>query len=136
MEQTGVSLAEVLVIHALLLDSFGGIAGITEQGFGKLEAAIAAPDVSMFGADLYPELPDKIAVLFFRLVRAHAFTDGNKRVALVAMLDVLERHGLRLDADEDALYEFVLAAANEASREEVTAWITTRIRPQTASIAD
>jgi death-on-curing protein len=133
MEQTSVSLAEVLVIHALLLDYFGGIAGITEQGFGKLEAAIAAPDVSMFGTDLYPELPDKIAVLFFRLVRAHAFTDGNKRVALVALLDVLERHGLRLEADEDALYEFVLAAANEASREEVTAWITARIRTKTAA---
>jgi death-on-curing protein len=128
MGQTGVTLEEVLTIHALLLDYFDGIPGITEQGFGKLEAAIAAPDVSMFGTDLYPELSDKIAVLFFRLVRAHAFTDGNKRVALVVLLDVLERHGLRLDADEDALYDFVLAAANEALREEVTAWIAARIR--------
>jgi death-on-curing protein len=128
MGQTGVTLEEVLTIHALLLDYFDGIAGITEQGFGKLEAAIAAPDVSMFGTDLYPELSDKIAVLFFRLVRAHAFTDGNKRVALVVLLDVLERHGLRLDADEDALYDFVLTAANEALREEVTAWIAARIR--------
>jgi death-on-curing protein len=130
MEWIGVTLADVLLIHALLLDYFDGIAGITEQGFGKLEAAIAAPDVSMFGTDLYPELSDKIAVLFFRLVRAHAFTDGNKRVALVALLDVVERHGLRLDADEDALYEFVMAAANETSREEATAWITARLRPQ------
>jgi len=118
-----VTLTELFLIHELLIETFGGIRGITEHGFGKLEAAIAAPNVSMFGEDLYEGLPAKAAALFFRMVRAHGFSDGNKRVALVALILYLERNGLRLRADDDALYEVTMAAATDATQEQVTAWI-------------
>ena len=130
MVPASITLADVLVIHELLLERFGGMRGITEHGFGKLEAAVAAPDVSMFGVDLYPDIRSKAAVLFFRLARSHGFTDGNKRVALVALIDLLERHELRLDASEDELYDFVMAVASSSTREEVTDWIVARIRPR------
>lgn len=58
--------SEVLVIHQLLLDRFGGMTGITEPGFGKLEAAVAAPSLSMFGDDLYPTLVDKASISTLR----------------------------------------------------------------------
>lgn len=121
------TLIETLVIHELLIESFGGIRGVTEQGFGKLEGALAAPDMSMFGEDLYVGLPAKAAALFFRLVRAHGFSDGNKRVALVALLAYLERNGARLRADEEELYAWTMAAATDASQDEVTSWIVERI---------
>jgi death-on-curing protein len=84
----------------------------------------------MFGEDLYPDTVGKAGVLFFRLARSHAFSDGNKRVALVILLDWLEQHGLELAASEDELYEWVLEAASTATREEVTEWIAARLRSQ------
>lgn len=125
------SVSEALLIHELLIETFGGMRGINEAGFGKLEAALAAPDVSMFGADLYEGLPAKAGALFFRLVRTHSFADGNKRVALVALLVYLQRHGARLVADDEALYEWTLAAATDQTQEQVTAWIEARLEPAT-----
>jgi death-on-curing protein len=123
------TLTELFVIHELLIETFGGMRGITEHGFGKLEAAVAAPDVSMFGEDLYPGLSAKAAALFFRLVRAHGFSDGNKRIALVALIVYLERNGMRLRADDNALYDVTMAAATDATQEHVATWIETHVEP-------
>ena len=125
--RTILTLTEVLLIHELLIETFGGMRGVTEHGFGKLEGALAAPDVSMFGEDLYPDLPAKAAALFFRLARAHGFSDGNKRVALVGLLSYIERNGARLDADQDALYELTIAAASDAQQNEIAEWIEKRV---------
>lgn len=121
------SLTEVLAIHQLLIATFGGMQGITEAGFGRVEAAVAAPDVSMFGEDLYPDLPAKAAALFWRLVRAHGFSDGNKRVGLVALIVYVERNGARLRATDDEFYELTLAIANDETQEAVAAWIEARL---------
>lgn len=117
------TVSEVLLIHELLLTTFGGMRGVTEQGFGKLDAALAAPESSMFGEDLYVGLPAKAAALFFRLARAHAFSDGNKRVALVGLLLYLERSGARLAASDEAVFEVTMALANDLTQPEVEAWI-------------
>ena len=132
MDEHALTLTELLLIHELLLDHFGGMRGVTEQGFGKLEAALAAPYVSMFGEDLYPDIPTKMAILFYRIARSHGFSDGNKRVALVALLDGLDRRGIRIVADQDELYEFVMAAASEATQEAVVAWLLSRLEPGNA----
>lgn len=132
-ERTSLSYTEVLVIHQSLLDRFGGMPGITETGFGKLEAAVAAPDLSMFGDDLYPTVLDKASILFYLLARSHALTDGNKRVALLALIEVLARHDMVIAADEQALYEFVMSTAHDRSREDVFSWIAAHVQPQGAS---
>ncbi|MDP9311321.1 MAG: type II toxin-antitoxin system death-on-curing family toxin [Chloroflexota bacterium] len=124
---TSLTLTEVLLIHELLIETFGGMRGVTEHGFGKLEGALAAPDVSMFGEDLYPDLPSKAAALFFRLARAHGFSDGNKRVALVGLLSYLECNRARLMADQEALYEFTMAAASDAYQSDIAEWIGKRL---------
>jgi death on curing protein len=121
------TLTEIFLVHELLIETFGGMRGVTEPGFGKLEAAVAAPDVSMFGEDLYVGLPAKAAALFFRLIRAHGFSDGNKRVALVALILYLERNGLRLRADDEALYDFTMGAAIDTTQEQVEAWLNARL---------
>ena len=117
-------------MHELLIERFGGMRGITEQGFGKLEAALAAPNVSMFGEDLYPDPPEKAAALFFLLARSHGFSDGNKRVALLALVDFLDRYGLRHAAGDDELYDFVIAIASHGTREEAAEWITKHVGPR------
>jgi len=114
---------DLLVIHQALIERFGGMAGITEAGFARLETAAAAPRQSAFGEDLYPELPDKAAALAHAIVRNHPFSDGNKRVAVVALDLMLTINGASLSADNDAMYELAMAAANEMSREMLIAWV-------------
>ncbi|HEY0606988.1 MAG TPA: type II toxin-antitoxin system death-on-curing family toxin [Herpetosiphonaceae bacterium] len=123
------TLTEIFLIHELLIETFGGMRGVTEPGFGKLEAAVAAPDVSMFGEDLYTDLPSKASALFYRLIRTHGFSDGNKRVALVALILYLQRHGMRLRADEETLFEFTMGAAIDTTQEQVEAWIIAQLEP-------
>jgi death on curing protein len=121
------TLPEVLTIHELIVERFGGLRGITEQGFGRVEAAVAAPEASMFGEDLYAGLAAKAGVLFWRLVRAHGFSDGNKRVALLGLLLYLELHGARLRAGDDELYDLTMGVATDTSQEQTAAWIEARL---------
>jgi death on curing protein len=123
-----ITMAEALAIHELLIDRFGGMRGVTEHGFGKLEGALAAPYVSMFEEDLYPDLASKAGVLFFRVARSHSFSDGNKRVALVVLLEFLARHGMNLEASQDELYLFVMGTADSWSLEQVNAWLKPRLQ--------
>lgn len=130
MEAVALTLLDVLMIHELLILRFGGMRGVTEHGFGKLEAAVAAPYASMFGEDLYPDLSAKAATLFWGIARSHGFSDGNKRVALVAVLDMLDRHHHGLTVDDEGLYAFVIAAADDLTRDEVSAWFREHVQPK------
>lgn len=119
------TISDVLTIQTLVISGIGGIAGITEQGFEKLDTALGAPQQSMFGTDLYPDVYAKAAALFDALVNGHCFSDGNKRTALLAMIAFLERNGQRFTApDDEVLYDWVLAAAaRSATRGDQAAWI-------------
>jgi death on curing protein len=77
-------LAEVLEIHALQLDEFGGMAGVRDQGL--LESAIEQPRATAFGELLHGDLFEMAAAYLFHVVKNHAFLDGNKRTALLAAL--------------------------------------------------
>lgn len=115
---------ELIVIHEALLSEFGGMRGITEAGFGRLEAAAAAPRASMFGEDIYPSVAEKAAALCLAVVRAHPFTDGNKRVALVALDLFLAQNGARLRATNDEAYATIMALARgEMALEQLLAWV-------------
>ena len=116
--------ADLIAIHELLLSEFGGMRGITEAGFGRLEAAAATPQASMFGEDIYVGVAQKAAALCLAIVRSHPFSDGNKRVALVALGVALSLNGARLAATDEQAYEALMALARgEMGREELTAWV-------------
>ena len=116
--------ADMIVAHELLIAEFGGMRGITEAGFGRLESAAAAPRVSMFGADVYADVEGKAAALCFAIMRAHPFTDGNKRMALVALDVFLADNGYELTADGDDVYATMMALARgELEQAALAAWI-------------
>jgi len=50
-----------------------------------LESACARPFQTAFGQDGYPSILEKAAVLFHGIIANHAFHDGNKRTAVVAL---------------------------------------------------
>jgi death-on-curing protein len=114
---------ELLVIHQALIETFGGMAGITEAGFTRLEAAAATPLQSAFGEDIYPDLAAKAGALAHAIVRGHPFSDGNKRVAAVALDLMASLNGARLTASNDDLYALAMKAAESMEREPLIAWV-------------
>lgn len=63
------------------------------------------------------------------LAQDHPFVDGNKRTAFQTTDLFLEKNGAVLDADEDAVVEFMLEIARgERTIETITAWIRTHLR--------
>jgi len=116
--------ADILLIHELLMTSFGGMRGITESGFGRLEGAAAAPSASAFGMEIFPSAREKAGALCYAIMKAHPFSDGNKRVALVALDVALDAAGLRLQASNPEAYSAIMALADGSmSREGLLDWL-------------
>jgi death-on-curing protein len=78
---------------------------------GLLEAAAARPQATAFGADAYPDLHTKAAALVHSLARNHALVDGNKRLALGALIAFCGINGRRLTLTNDAAYELIMRVA-------------------------
>jgi death-on-curing protein len=88
-----------------------------------LAAAVARPQASFAGQDLYPNLFAKAAALMESLVRSHPFIDGNKRVGITAAALFLLRNGRRLAATNADLEAFTLAVARgERSLPQIATW--------------
>ncbi len=83
----------------------------------KLESALFRPQAEAFGEEFYPTLSEKAAALLQGIVIAHPFMDGNKRAGLLAMLGLLAANGVDTVADQDALYNLVIAVTTGELRE-------------------
>jgi death-on-curing protein len=59
------TLEEVLELHRLVLDQSGGLAGVRD--LGGLDAALAQPQMTFGGQELYPSLAEKAVALGFSL---------------------------------------------------------------------
>ena len=100
------------------------------RDIGLLEAAAARPATSAFGRDAYPGLDAKAAALLHSLARNHALVDGNKRLALAAVIAFYGVNGFRLTMTNDETYELVMAVA-EGRLDDVDA-IAARLAQATA----
>ena len=101
---------QVLRLHNALLETFGGTAGIRDDGL--LESALNAPFATFGGQYLYPSVQAKAAQLGFGLVCNHPFVDGNKRIGMYVMLTFLEVNGIRLECTNEEVVEVGLAVAS------------------------
>ena len=116
------SLDEVLTLHEKVLERSGGSSGVRDQN--ALESAVAQPQMSFGGKDLYPTLADKASAMSFSLINNHPFVDGNKRIGHAAAEVFLLLNGYEIDADVDEQERVVLAvAAGEMARDEWTIWM-------------
>jgi death on curing protein len=78
------------------------------RDFGLLEAALARPRATAFGKDAYPDLDAKAAALLHSLARNHALIDGDKGLALAAVIAFYGLNGRRLTLTNDAAYDLVI----------------------------
>ncbi len=82
--------SELIFINGLLLDDADLQTGKKKvRDIDMLLAAADRPRASVFGADAYPSLKEKAAVLLHSIARNHPFTDGNKRTGTVGALFLL-----------------------------------------------
>ena len=79
---------------------------------GLLESALARPRATAFGNDAYVDIHHKAAALLHSLARNHALIDGNKRLALAAVLAFYGVNGLHLTLTNQDAYTLVMGVAS------------------------
>jgi death-on-curing protein len=116
----------ILAAHHLQIATFGGSPGIRD--IGLLRSAMARP-CNLLAYDK-PSLTDLAAAYAFGIVRNHPFIDGNKRVALVAIVSFLDINGQQLIADEpSAKLTIESLAASEIDEAALAEWVAANVEP-------
>jgi death-on-curing protein len=112
------TVVDVLAIHTLLIDEFGGAQGVGD--LGALEAAVFRPQTGY-----YEDPIAEAAALFESLIQTHPFIDGKKRTALAAADVHLRIHGLELGGDSMEHHRFIIALmeAGDLSWQVIDDWL-------------
>ena len=116
------TLEHLLDLHRLVIAQSGGASELRD--INALESAVAQPQMTFEGVDLYPSLAAKAASLAHSLIQNHPFVDGNKRVGHAAMEVFLILNGYEIAAtvQEQERY-FLSVASGQVTRSELTEWI-------------
>ena len=108
-------------IHRELVARYGGTRGVRDAGL--LESAAARPkQIAAYKGET--SLPELAAAYGWGLLRNHPFHDGNKRIALAAMVVFLDLNGHELVCSEAEETAMVLrAAAGEMQESKWVEWV-------------
>lgn len=115
---------DLLDLHAFAVERYGGLMGIKSQD--RLLTALSAPRQEMFGAELYPDLASKAAVLAYLLVKSHPFLGANDTTSLLALLRFLEINGAALRPEIGAAelaYVFRALNYSDMDKEGLEQWL-------------
>jgi len=111
----------VIAIQQELIARYGGVSGIRAPQ--SLESAVARPK-HLAAYKPQTTVPELAAAYAWGLLRNHPFVDGNKRIALVAMLVFLDLNGFAMTCGEVEETAMVLrAAAGEVKEADWNAWV-------------
>ena len=111
---------DCLAIHEKLIERFGGLQGIRDEGL--LDSALNKPlHVFNYGKPTVFELAASYAL---GIVKNHPFLDGNKRTGFVAAALFIEANGFSFQAtEEEAVLETLALAAGERAEADYAAWL-------------
>ena len=117
---------EVLEIHRKLLEQFGGMSGLRDEGLLDSALLAAANRLHYEGADV----AICAATYAFHLTSNHPFVDGNKRIGAATSEIFLRLNGYQLVASNDEIVDlFLKIAAGKASREHVEKLFAGWVKP-------
>ena len=122
-----ISRQALLLLHDESLAEHGGASGLRDEGL--LDSALARP----LNLALYeePDFDPLAAAYGLGLAKNHAFVDGNKRAAFLAVGMFLALNGYRLHATQaDATLTVLAVAAGELTEEGFAAWIRDHTKPR------
>lgn len=99
-----------------------------------LESAVALPQATMFGAELYPHLFQKAAALLRSIAQNQPFLDGNKRIAWIVTRTFLAANGFDVRADADEGLKLMIDLAERTlDVDDVAEFLATRAAPRDKS---
>ncbi len=112
----------IRAMHAELLQEHGGLDGPVDEN--ALGATLARPQQLEHYSNPAATLPQLAAAYGFGFAKNHCFSDGNKRIALVAVDVFLQLNGYELVASEvDATITFQALAAGELGESQLGEWV-------------
>src|SRR3989344_3308734 len=113
---------ELLVLHALVIEETGGSDGVRDVSL--VASAVAKPQTSFGGKELYSGIFLKAAVLLEAVVNYHAFVDGNKRTGFVATARFLSLNGYTFSgSNKDVEKTVLLIATKEMQVRNIAVWL-------------
>lgn len=120
-EPKWISKKALLLLHEESLSEFGGARGLRDEGL--LESALARPQ-NIYAYNPAATLPELAASYCYGIVKNHAFVDGNKRAAFLAIGLFLAINGLRLIATQvEAIQTILEVAAGAMNEQKLSVWI-------------
>jgi death-on-curing protein len=113
------------LLHDESLAEHGGAVGLRDEGL--LESALARPqNLAAYGE---PDLAALAASYGVGLAKNHAFVDGNKRAALLAVGLFVGLNGFRLEATQfEATSTMLAVASGELDEATFAAWLREHLR--------
>lgn len=115
-----IEVATIAAVHAEQLAEHGGASGLRDAAL--LESALARPKNLVAYGD--PDAAAIAAAYAFGLAKNHAFVDGNKRTAFVAMELFLVLNGYELAAsDDESVVAMLSLAAGDSDEAAFADWI-------------
>lgn len=101
MNRDYLTAADVLGMHTVLIQRYGGAGGVRDPG--ALEAALFRPQTGY-----YDDIISEAAALLESLAINHPFVDGNKRIAFAAADVFLRINGWYLKRPSMVIYKEML----------------------------
>ena len=117
---------EVIDIHEKLTAATGGSPGLRDMGL--LESAVLGCTQTFGGEDIYPTVIEKASRMAYAICKNHPFIDGNKRVAVTALLVILRINGVALSFTQEDLIVLGLGIADGSiGYEDIITWVNVHI---------
>ena len=119
-EPLWITYEQAIAIHSRQLRRFGGAPGLRDEGM--LRSALERP-INKWQYE-QASLPELAAAYAFGLAKNHAFVDGNKRIAFMAMMTFLHKNGVSFGPEPAHATQIILSLpAGEVSEESLIRWI-------------
>jgi death-on-curing protein len=119
-EPLWISYEQAIAIHSRQLRRFGGAPGLRDEGM--LRSALERP-INKWRYE-QAELAELASAYAFGLAKNHAFVDGNKRIAFMAMMVFLLKNEIAFSPKPEHATSIILGlAAGQVSEESLTRWI-------------
>src|ERR1041385_1068938 len=106
-EPLWITFEQTIAIHSRQLRRFGGAPGMRDEGM--LRSALERP-INKWRHEQAP-LAELAAAYAFGLAKNHAFVDGNKRIAFMAMMTFLIKNGIAFVPDPAQSTAIILSLA-------------------------
>jgi death-on-curing protein len=117
-----ISVEEVIDIHTLQIEIFGGLAGVKDKRL--LESAIMSPQQGYYESEI-----EVIGAIVYGICQNHPFNDGNKRTAFVVGKYLINQVNKKMMMTNDEYEKLVWDIAdNKITKEQLIEIIKNNIK--------